>query len=1091
MSLKTSRRNFLKGVCATGVAGALGTSFGLKHKDVFAATTQAEPVINEYKGLCLMCKHGGCSNIATVEDGVLVSVRGNPDAERNRGTLCARGKSTIMHTYNPYRIKAPMKRTNPVKGMDVDPMWEEITWEEAINTCAAKWKAIRDHDPREMLVYIGFGMSEFTMNGLMSEARFPRAFGTPNVTTTKGQFCAIHYGGSVIQATSIMVSDNSWCDYHIVMGRGAGVNSTYANGDARGMVATMKENMFGKPMKVVSIDPVCSVEASMGEWIPIRPGADFYFLMGMTYEMLKNDWYDKDFVRDRTNGPYLIIKNLTDSDAEAIIATKGHSFGSYPEMAVAGAKAKRVNGHYLRGSNGHTTVMEGSVLKEWDKITNNSNVKFESGEFTIPKGSSVKVDIVVDGNRDTYDIPDSVLPITVEPSFAKFKAHHTQAAYSPDVMGPACEVPPADIRRIAEEFTFYALRNSPNTFKYEFTDGSTWETLCRPAVLITNRGISNHEDGTIVDNISKIINGLIGNFYMPGGHQGVALGRKGGSGIAFDPRDCIINASGEASRYHKGLGRWQIPIDIPADVRTRMHVGGTQGSAYNQPGFIWPPAHMDLHGVFPHRHSTNTICNQVLVEGPQKWGFDYEPKGLIVAGGNSILANGSGEMCVEAIRKLDFVVNFAYHHDEMTMMSDILIASPSMLETEGFQDYMGTECSMSINEPGFVTNQTARMWRNPIPLIYNTKEPNQVTLDIAWKMGMGPALNDMLNAGFLRAPSLPLSSNPTYKLDINTQYTFNQIFDRALKTTHGEQHGLDYLKENQFLPVFAEHNPAADSEEAKLYPGWHMEARNMTNPQDVAAAKGKDLRYQIYVHSQMESGEYLFDCVYKNITNNPDMKTLTAGDKHTPAGAKKKDSFDDYMGVSEEYLSNYFSPLTQNITARTKIYVNDPDYPLVVIAHRVPHSFFRIGGLDCNPWILDWNNRFNPYYNSVLVHPDAPVWIDGVKKTGKDLKDLVDTVIVESHYKEPKKDPVTGDDTAEEIDTIYRTQGRVHVTSTIHPGACIIPGALGRYNKTLGLATSEQVCLNKLLNGKLGYISPIHGGIETSCRVRVYKTKSA
>ena len=36
------------------------------------------------------------------------------------------GKSTIMNLYNPYRVKAPMKRTNPEKGLNVDPGWVEI-----------------------------------------------------------------------------------------------------------------------------------------------------------------------------------------------------------------------------------------------------------------------------------------------------------------------------------------------------------------------------------------------------------------------------------------------------------------------------------------------------------------------------------------------------------------------------------------------------------------------------------------------------------------------------------------------------------------------------------------------------------------------------------------------------------------------------------------------------------------------------------------------------------------------------------------------------------------------------------------------------
>ncbi len=33
----------------------------------------------------------------------------------------------MMNVYNPYRVKSPMKRTNPRKGLEEDPGWVEIT----------------------------------------------------------------------------------------------------------------------------------------------------------------------------------------------------------------------------------------------------------------------------------------------------------------------------------------------------------------------------------------------------------------------------------------------------------------------------------------------------------------------------------------------------------------------------------------------------------------------------------------------------------------------------------------------------------------------------------------------------------------------------------------------------------------------------------------------------------------------------------------------------------------------------------------------------------------------------------------------------
>ncbi|MCH7926187.1 MAG: hypothetical protein IIC51_11690, partial [Planctomycetes bacterium] len=54
------------------------------------------------------------------------------------GRIWVKAYGLIQKTYNPDRIKQPMKRTNPEKGQDVDPGWEPITWDEALDTLAER-----------------------------------------------------------------------------------------------------------------------------------------------------------------------------------------------------------------------------------------------------------------------------------------------------------------------------------------------------------------------------------------------------------------------------------------------------------------------------------------------------------------------------------------------------------------------------------------------------------------------------------------------------------------------------------------------------------------------------------------------------------------------------------------------------------------------------------------------------------------------------------------------------------------------------------------------------------------------------------------
>src|SRR5574341_1262000 len=97
-----------------------------------AAATQQAKRISTACGMCYV----GCGILVEVENGVVVNIEGNPASLQNRGDMCAKGKAGIMNLYNPHRVKVPLKRTNPKKGLDEDPGWREISWDEAITTIA-------------------------------------------------------------------------------------------------------------------------------------------------------------------------------------------------------------------------------------------------------------------------------------------------------------------------------------------------------------------------------------------------------------------------------------------------------------------------------------------------------------------------------------------------------------------------------------------------------------------------------------------------------------------------------------------------------------------------------------------------------------------------------------------------------------------------------------------------------------------------------------------------------------------------------------------------------------------------------------------
>lgn len=302
-SVNLSRRGFLK-LSGTAVAvAALSNLTGLSaHALVAESHTGNSGNTSDgvwKKSYCSSCIWPNCGIDVEVKEGIAVKLRGNPDSPFNKGSLCPRGSAQLASLYNPYRVKAPMKRTNPKKGLDVDPGWVEISWEEAFNIIAEKLKAIRESDPRKFVVKFGFSSQ-------IHESRNPvitaMAFGTPNHVMTSGPLCEVHYSPMMHHGTYVDKIDLGYCDYLISIGRTVGFNFAMASGPTRGLTEALDRGM-----KLVVVDPRCSPEASKGEWIPIRPATDLAFALSMLNVILHElDRYDVYSVKKRTNGPYLI-----------------------------------------------------------------------------------------------------------------------------------------------------------------------------------------------------------------------------------------------------------------------------------------------------------------------------------------------------------------------------------------------------------------------------------------------------------------------------------------------------------------------------------------------------------------------------------------------------------------------------------------------------------------------------------------------------------------------------------------------------------------------------------------------------------------
>lgn len=249
---------------------------------------------------CDMC-YNACTIRVHRVDGVAVKIEGIPGVGPNYGKTCAKGIAALLNAYNPNRIAHPLRRTNPHKGLDEDPGWEEISWDEALTEIAERLQRIREDDPRKLII------ASFDTYSFMPLRAFVSAFGTPNFTAgPAGYFCgnAVHPVAYTLTGSNDLHPDVAYCNYLIQFGSSIGFVS---NSNAMGMTQEVAEAR-SRGMRMVCIDPTLSNTAAQAdEWIPIRPGTDAAMALGMQHQLINElEIFDKDYLSRYTNAPYLV-----------------------------------------------------------------------------------------------------------------------------------------------------------------------------------------------------------------------------------------------------------------------------------------------------------------------------------------------------------------------------------------------------------------------------------------------------------------------------------------------------------------------------------------------------------------------------------------------------------------------------------------------------------------------------------------------------------------------------------------------------------------------------------------------------------------
>lgn len=201
------------------------------------------------------CHHDcpdSCGWVATVDEGRVVSLRGNPDHPYSRGELCPKVSRFVHRVYAPDRLLHPLIRTG-AKGGGPES-FRRASWDEALALVADRVGALVDeHGGETVLTYFSAGTQ-----GLIQMSCLDRPF-----------FAGLGASRSVGSVCGAVA--------------GAGFAATHGTGRCA--------------------DPMRTLTAEAADWfVQPLPGTDSALVLGMLHVLLRDDLVDHDYVERYTTG---------------------------------------------------------------------------------------------------------------------------------------------------------------------------------------------------------------------------------------------------------------------------------------------------------------------------------------------------------------------------------------------------------------------------------------------------------------------------------------------------------------------------------------------------------------------------------------------------------------------------------------------------------------------------------------------------------------------------------------------------------------------------------------------------------------------
>jgi len=292
------RRNFLK-ISAVGSATAALDACGKPEHQLIRFIPEEElvPGVAQWKpGVCTQCAAGCGLQVRVMEGeaevtrhgqvgllsmGLAKKLEGHPAHPVNRGKLCAWGQAGLQVTYNPDRIRFPLRRS----GARGSGEYQEISWEEAVKELVSHLPKSKSPGKPSPVAFLTGPLQDH--RGVLIE-RFLEAMGAPPAVKFEFFEQTVLRRANELSFGHDQLPTFDLANANYVVSFGADFLGTWNSPVAQNLgYGTMRQGRPGQRGKFVQVEARMSqTGANADEWVYAKPGTEGQLALGMAHVIL-------------------------------------------------------------------------------------------------------------------------------------------------------------------------------------------------------------------------------------------------------------------------------------------------------------------------------------------------------------------------------------------------------------------------------------------------------------------------------------------------------------------------------------------------------------------------------------------------------------------------------------------------------------------------------------------------------------------------------------------------------------------------------------------------------------------------------------